>query len=129
MAIAGNRSYATTSSDSIASSARKNCTDEFPSNLPPLKFSITCAIDRKPEHISSAASFIDSCADNYAHRLTEVLPRIAAFCSSDKYRDVPLLVDAGLHENIITSLKIVAGPSGLSLRCLLRESSRPTGSM
>ena len=67
-------------------------------------------IDRKPEHISSAASFIDSCAHNYAHWLTEVLPRIAAFCSSDKYRDVPLLVDAGLHENIITSLKIVAGP-------------------
>ena len=67
-------------------------------------------VDRNPEHISTAATFIDACAHNYAHWLTEVLPRIAAFCSSDKHRDVPLLVDAGLHENIMTSLKIVAGP-------------------
>jgi capsular polysaccharide biosynthesis protein len=66
-------------------------------------------LDQTPEHISAAAVFVDACAHNYAHWLTEVLPRIAAFCAVEKFHDVPLVVNAGLHDNIWASLRAVAG--------------------
>jgi capsular polysaccharide biosynthesis protein len=62
------------------------------------------------ELIPVAASFVDACALNYAHWLTEVLPRIALFCSRDQLRDVPIIVDDGLHKNLMESLLLVAGP-------------------
>lgn len=55
-----------------------------------------------------AACFTDACAQNYAHWLTEVLPRINLLCSTEKYRDVPLIVDGGLHQNLMESLTAVA---------------------
>jgi len=63
----------------------------------------------KEINIEEAASFNDACASNYAHWLTEVLPRIPVFCSTEQYKNVPLIVDAGLHPNIIESLKLIAG--------------------
>lgn len=66
-------------------------------------------IDTKPEEMPMAAVFLDACASNYAHWLTEVLPRIATFCSVEKYVDVPLIVDDGLHQNIMESLALVVG--------------------
>ncbi|MDP4836164.1 MAG: glycosyltransferase family 61 protein [Burkholderiales bacterium] len=65
--------------------------------------------DVKPFHMSIAACFVDACAQNYAHWLTEVLTRIASFCSLEKYAHVPLIVDEGLHENIMQSLYVIAG--------------------
>ncbi len=62
-----------------------------------------------PENIPSAAVFVDACASNYAHWLTEVLPRIAAFCSNVHFKSVPLVVNDGLHKNIMESLFAVAG--------------------
>lgn len=69
--------------------------------------------DLAPVHIPEAATFIDACAHNYAHWLTEVLPRIAVFCAADAFRDVPLVVNAGLHENIMESLRAVVGSERL----------------
>jgi capsular polysaccharide biosynthesis protein len=63
----------------------------------------------KTLNIESAAPFLDSCASNYAHWLTEVLPRIAVFCTIEQYRDVPIIIDSGLHPNIIESLELIAG--------------------
>ena len=66
----------------------------------------------KPElqtQIAEAAVFTDSCSSNYAHWLTEVLPRINLFCRANPGSDVPLIVDAGLHRNIEASLLAVAG--------------------
>ncbi|MBW7959825.1 MAG: hypothetical protein H3C69_09745, partial [Candidatus Promineofilum sp.] len=37
--------------------------------------------DEAPEVVPICATFVDACAVNYAHWLTEVLPRIALFCS------------------------------------------------
>ncbi|UUE10639.1 glycosyltransferase family 61 protein [Dickeya zeae] len=76
------------------------------------------------ETIPSGASFVDACAPNYAHWLTEVLPRIAAFCSDDRFNDIPLIVNQGLHENIMESIfsisgssrKVITLPIGKSLR-------------
>lgn len=65
--------------------------------------------DRAPEPIPVAATFVDACAPNYAHWLTEVLPRIALFCAEDRFLDIPIVVNHGLHKNIMESLILVAG--------------------
>lgn len=54
--------------------------------------------------IDKAATFLDACAFNYAHWMTEVLPRISLFCSLREYKDVPIILDSGLHVNILDSL-------------------------
>lgn len=65
--------------------------------------------DATPVKLAVAAAFVDACASNYAHWLTEVLPRIAVFCSVDQYANVPIIVDDGLHHNIMESLALVVG--------------------
>ena len=65
--------------------------------------------DATPEHIPVAAAFLDACAPNYAHWLTEVLPRIAVFCSLEQHANVPIIVDDDLHPNIMESLALVVG--------------------
>lgn len=66
--------------------------------------------DATPEKLAVAAAFVDACAPNYAHWLTEVLPRIAAFCAEDRFLGVPIVVNDGLHKNIMESLHLAAGP-------------------
>jgi Glycosyltransferase 61 len=63
--------------------------------------------DEMPGSITEAATFLDACAFNYAHWLTEVLPRISAFCMQKDYKSIPLIIDAGLHQNIMASLSSV----------------------
>ena len=65
--------------------------------------------DDMPESLSCGAVFIDATAENYAHWMAEVLTRIAMFCAEPEYADVPLIVNAGLHTNIMTSLVLIAG--------------------
>jgi len=65
--------------------------------------------DEAPELLSSAAVFTDATAPNYAHWLTEILPRIAMFCADERFAQVPLIVDAGLHRNLMESLLLVSG--------------------
>ena len=66
-------------------------------------------IDAAPVELPEAATFLDACAPNYAHWLTEVLPRIAVFCSIKQYEHVPIIIDDGLHRNIMESLALVVG--------------------
>lgn len=63
--------------------------------------------DPAPERMKMAACFVDACAPNYAHWLTEVLPRIALFCRNPDYVGVPLIVNENLHANIMASLDAV----------------------
>ncbi|MBC7489174.1 MAG: glycosyltransferase family 61 protein [Glaciimonas sp.] len=73
----------------------------------------------KPEikyKLAMAAVFTDSCSSNYAHWLTEVLPRINIFCRTQHNVDVPLIVDSGLHPNIEASLMAVAGAEAKIIR-------------
>jgi capsular polysaccharide biosynthesis protein len=65
--------------------------------------------DKAPESIPSAASFVDACAPNYAHWMTEVLPRICLFCANKRFRNVPIIVNDGMHQNIMESLLMTAG--------------------
>lgn len=62
------------------------------------------------DYLPEAAAFTDGVAFNYAHWLTEVLPRIAAFFSDPARAAIPILVDADLHANIMHSIRLVAGP-------------------
>lgn len=63
--------------------------------------------DPAPERMKTAACFVDASAPNYAHWLTEVLPRIAIFCRNPDYAGVPLIVNESLHANIMASLDAV----------------------
>jgi capsular polysaccharide biosynthesis protein len=65
--------------------------------------------DEAPERIPTAAVFVDACASNYAHWLTEVLSRIAVFCAEERYANIPVVVNDGLHKNIMESLFLVVG--------------------
>lgn len=65
--------------------------------------------DKTPEQITAAATFVDACALNYAHWITEVLPRVILFCAEERFRSVPIVVNDGLHKNIMESLFLVAG--------------------
>lgn len=66
--------------------------------------------DAMPEAVTEAAAFVDACASNYAHWLTEVLPRIATFCTVEKLATVPIIINDGLHPNIMESLALIVGP-------------------
>jgi capsular polysaccharide biosynthesis protein len=59
--------------------------------------------------IPIAACFLDACAHNYAHWITEILSRVAAFCSLEDFQHVPIIVDDRLHLNLMASLRIIAG--------------------
>lgn len=65
--------------------------------------------DKEPLSLKIAAVFVDSCAANYAHWLTEVLPRIAVFCSNKQFDNIPIVINEGLHENIMESLAVIVG--------------------
>jgi capsular polysaccharide biosynthesis protein len=62
------------------------------------------------DYLPEAAVFSDALSPNYAHWTTEVLPRIAAFTRDKARAGIPLIVDAGLHANIMRSIRLVAGP-------------------
>lgn len=59
--------------------------------------------------IEQGACFTDACAQNYAHWMTEVLPRINLFCLDSLEVGVPIIVNDGLHRNILESLRLVTG--------------------
>lgn len=65
--------------------------------------------DKAPESISVAATFVDACASNYAHWMTEVLPRIVLFCAEGRFLGMPIVVNDGLHKNMMESLLLVVG--------------------
>lgn len=65
--------------------------------------------DDAPRYIPVAATFSDAASMNYAHWLTEVLPRISLFCSDDRFADIPIIINDGLHRNIMESARLAAG--------------------
>lgn len=60
--------------------------------------------------IPEAASFTDTASGNYAHWLSEVLPRIVLFCTHPKFKEIPLVLNANLPSTILESACIAAGP-------------------
>ena len=66
------------------------------------------ARSRSVLRMGSAAGFTDSVASNYAHWLTEVLPRIHAYSLGQRDPLVPLVLDQGLHHNLLRSAELVS---------------------
>jgi capsular polysaccharide biosynthesis protein len=77
-------------------------------NIEKKNIRLLCRDDR-PKLIPAGAVFVDSCARNYAHWLTEVLPRVAIFCAQKEFADVPIIINDGLHKNVMESLAFIVG--------------------
>lgn len=85
---------------------------------------------KKKQVFDQAVVFMDSCSSNYAHWLTEVLPRVNAYWNGlggddrdflarrigDDGQPIPLLLDAGLHLNINDSLLAIVGAKARVVR-------------
>lgn len=91
--------------------------------------------DVAPAKIPAAGVFVDACAANYAHWLTEVLPRIAIFCADDRFKSIPVIVNDYLHPNLMSSMfavidgerKIIVLPTGRALKVGKLYLTSPTG--
>ena len=57
--------------------------------------------------VHRAASLIGQCSSNYAHWLTETLPKLLILDLSAEHAEWPLLIDAGLHPNILASIELL----------------------
>ena len=66
--------------------------------------------DPTPFPLAEAMACLDACAHNYAHFLTEVLPRINLFCNTNHDRSIPIIIDDGLHRNIVDAVRLIVGP-------------------
>lgn len=71
-------------------------------------------------YLPEAAAFTDAASFNYAHWMTEVLPRLTAFVRHGGRPGIPLIVDADLHPNLMRSIALAAGPD-LTLHVLPRD--------
>jgi Glycosyltransferase 61 len=60
------------------------------------------------DEIQEGAVFTDAVSGNYAHFLTEVLPRIFIFSREHPNTKTSLIIDYGLHPNLMEALGIVA---------------------
>lgn len=56
------------------------------------------------EALPAAISMIGSASANYVHWLTETAPKLALIDEIENYADLPLVIDAELHPNILESL-------------------------
>ncbi len=56
--------------------------------------------------VKKAVSMIGSCTGNYAHWLTETLPKLLLVDSVQGWKDYPLLVDAWIHPNFVKSIEL-----------------------
>lgn len=61
----------------------------------------------EPVRLVKAVSLIGQCSSNYAHWLTETLPKLPILDACEEYADFPLLVDDGLHPNLYASIDLI----------------------
>ena len=57
--------------------------------------------------IDKAVSLLGSCTGNYAHWLTETLPKLLIIDSVEGFNDFPLLVDSWIHPNFVASIALL----------------------
>jgi capsular polysaccharide biosynthesis protein len=69
--------------------------------------SINLRLTKAVLDIDNGASLIGQCSGNYAHWLTETLPKLATLDVLPHFADLPLLVDIGLHQNIMDSIDLI----------------------
>jgi len=57
--------------------------------------------------VTNAISLLGSCTGNYAHWLTETLPKLLIIDSIDAFNDYPLLVDSWIHPRFIETINLL----------------------
>lgn len=68
---------------------------------------ISLSLNRKHRRINRAISLLGNCTGNYAHWLTETLPKLAIIDEIEEFRNYPLLVDQWIHPNILESIQLL----------------------
>ncbi len=86
-------------------------------------FVFATGADDVHEEIAEAAAFTDAVAPNYAHFITEVLPRLHMFVRHAPAH-VPLVIDAALHANLQAAIRLVAGEDRPLIRLAAGQSLR-----
>lgn len=71
------------------------------------KKTVKLYLKNSPTALGDAVNLIGQCNGNYAHWLTETLPRLALLETQSEYANLPIVVDDGLHENIYRSLELI----------------------
>jgi hypothetical protein len=95
---------------------------DFKRDLPPEEYHAYYLFDHKRNYVfkkrgesnkllkfNQAFSMIGSCSPNYVHWMTEVLPKLSILNSVEHGLDrgIPMIIDAGLHQNIIESIELL----------------------
>ena len=62
-----------------------------------------------PTIIPKGIAFTDALSHNYAHFLTEILPKIAIYFKGSPDFSVKVIIDLCLHENILQAMEMVVG--------------------
>lgn len=65
-------------------------------------------LTHKTKKVPMAVTMIGQCSGNYAHWLTETLPKLPVLDTCGEFSDLPLLVDDGLHPNFYASIDLVS---------------------
>lgn len=68
---------------------------------------VSIALAKRPMRVPKAVSMLGQCSHNYAHFLTEVLPKLPLMDRSNLELDTPILLDFGLHKNILESVHLL----------------------
>ncbi|SEK35811.1 glycosyltransferase family 61 protein [Nitrosovibrio tenuis] len=64
-------------------------------------------LTHQPKKVNFAAALLGQSATNYAHWLTEILPKLLVLDAFAEFDNAPLLLDHGLHPNILESVSIL----------------------
>lgn len=65
-------------------------------------------ISRKAKRVDRAISLLGQCTGNYAHWLTETLPKLVIVDACPEHDGLPLLVDDWIHPNFYDSIKLLS---------------------
>jgi capsular polysaccharide biosynthesis protein len=87
-----------------------------------------------PMNLEAAISLLGQCAGNYAHFMTEVLPKLLVIDQLDGYKALPILVDAWINPKHIAAIrhfnrhnrKIIEVHIGQPVRCQTLVDVSPT---
>jgi capsular polysaccharide biosynthesis protein len=69
--------------------------------------SITLGVQREPRHFKFAITMLGNCTGNYAHWLTETLPKLILIDEHEEFINYPILIDEGIHPNILSSISLL----------------------
>ncbi|NOT14665.1 MAG: glycosyltransferase family 61 protein [Methylotenera sp.] len=61
--------------------------------------------------IDQGVLFTDAVSSNYAHFMTEILPKVFAYTQLHTNKTIPLIIDCELHANLMQALEFVVGDS------------------